>query len=495
MGMFGMGRAFSSRFQVGAPVCRPGRMMTPMPPMARMPMARGPIFMMGMPGPAPHHCHAKGMLISGGIGFGLGALFGWLTRKNQPPQAYGPQAYGPQPYGPQPYGPQGNPQELQNLQTLYGSKYQIVQNPNGTYTVAKDGQTVLDDATYDQVIDAMKNGQGTSTPSSVPGAGTGTPTTTGAGNTEVEDDAGGKGTGVEDPSKNGSGNKDVKAAGSGSETGGASGVETPGQDDGGNTTVKGSEGNSGAAGVNGSEKGSGTEEAGNGKQDGHVVEAGDNLWNIAKAHLKEKNGVNPTNAEILAETKRLMEVNGLNFADNNGKVLIRPGDFIKYGDSTPEVKSKGNEPAERSKQPQKGNMKDSIYTAKNSDFITKDKDGNLHYYDKDGNEMSETEFRGKHNTINITNIKNGGYSSQKDTRVQGDSGCWAEKNGDGWNYFRPDGSSMTAEEVQKEDPKLWNQAGWYAPLKLAEEPKKQDVDFTKPNNWDNVRLGKQWGQE
>ena len=492
MGMFGMGRAFSSRFQVGAPVCRPGRMMTPMPPMARMPMARGPIFMMGMPGPAPHHCHAKGMLISGGIGFGLGALFGWLTRKNQPQQAYGPQAYGPQQYGPQPYGPQGNPQELQNLQTLYGSKYQIVQNPNGTYTVAKDGQTVLDDATYDQVIDAMKNGQGTITPSSVPGAGTGTPTTTGAGNTEVEDDAGGKGTGVEDPSKNGSGNKDVKAAGSGSETGGASGVETPGQDDGGNTTVKGSEGNSGAAGVNGSEKGSGTEEAGNGKQDGHVVEAGDNLWNIAKAHLKEKNGVNPTNAEILAETKRLMEVNGLNFADNNGKVLIRPGDFIKYGDSTPEVKSKGNEPADKGAAEEEkiydgGTLPEVVVEAKRptKEAIAKRRatqeqlgDNFEVSYTKDGKNIEIRDKDG--NLVELTN---------------GKTGCYAIKNGDKYTYYDANGNEISEEEVQKKDPNLWNQAGWYAPLKLAEEPKKQDVDFTKPNNWDNVRLGKQWGQE
>ena len=494
MGMFGMGRAFSSRFQVGAPVCRPGRMMTPMPPMARMPMARGPIFMMGMPGPAPHHCHAKGMLISGGIGFGLGALFGWLTRKNQPqqpygPQAYGPQAYGPQQYGPQPYGPQGNPQELQNLQTLYGSKYQIVQNPNGTYTVAKDGQTVLDDATYDQVIDAMKNGQGTITPSSVPGAGTGTPTTTGAGNTEVEDDAGGKGTGVEDPSKNGSGNKDVKAAGSGSETGGASGVETPGQDDGGNTTVKGSEGNSGAAGVNGSEKGSGTEEAGNGKQDGHVVEAGDNLWNIAKAHLKEKNGVNPTNAEILAETKRLMEVNGLNYADNNGKVLIRPGDFIKYGDSTPEVKSKGNEPADKGAAEEEkiydgGTLPEVVVEAKRptKEAIAKRRatqeqlgDNFEVSYTKDGKNIEIRDKDG--NLVELTN---------------GKTGCYAIKNGDKYTYYDANGNEISEEEVQKKDPNLWNQAGWYAPLKLAEEPK---TDYTAPNNWDNVRLGKQWGQE
>lgn len=65
----------------------------------------------------------------------------------------------------------------------------------------------------------------------------------------------------------------------------------------------------------------------------HTVVKGDNVWNIAKAHLKEihKDDANykPTNAEILKHTKELMAANKLHYEADNYRVLIRPGDKLK----------------------------------------------------------------------------------------------------------------------------------------------------------------------
>ena len=64
----------------------------------------------------------------------------------------------------------------------------------------------------------------------------------------------------------------------------------------------------------------------------HVVVKGDNVWNIAKQHLKEMNpdpNYKPTNAEILKHTQELMELNQLKFEPDGYVVLIRPNDRIK----------------------------------------------------------------------------------------------------------------------------------------------------------------------
>ena len=147
MGMYGDSIAYFNRYKSNGYVLpRQGKAI----PMARVPLARTPIVFAA---PA-HHCCGGGIkplaaFLSGGIGFGLGALFGWLTRRNQPAVSYAPQGgmggYGN--YGG--YGTQPAANGLQNLQYLYGSKYNIVQNADGTYTVAtKDGQTKLEKATY-----------------------------------------------------------------------------------------------------------------------------------------------------------------------------------------------------------------------------------------------------------------------------------------------------------------------------------------------------------
>ena len=59
------------------------------------------------------------------------------------------------------------------------------------------------------------------------------------------------------------------------------------------------------------------------------VKLGDNVWNIAKKHLKEQNGVKPTNAEILKHTKEIMELNGLEFEADGKLVIIKPGQELK----------------------------------------------------------------------------------------------------------------------------------------------------------------------
>lgn len=61
----------------------------------------------------------------------------------------------------------------------------------------------------------------------------------------------------------------------------------------------------------------------------HKVKLGDNVWNIAKNHLKEQNGVKPTNAEILKHTKEIMELNNLEFEADGKLVIIKPGQELK----------------------------------------------------------------------------------------------------------------------------------------------------------------------
>lgn len=65
----------------------------------------------------------------------------------------------------------------------------------------------------------------------------------------------------------------------------------------------------------------------------HDVKAGDNVWNIAKKHLKDihkdDESYRPSNNEIAKHTKELMEINNLKYEKDNYRVIINPGDKIQ----------------------------------------------------------------------------------------------------------------------------------------------------------------------
>lgn len=55
------------------------------------------------------------------------------------------------------------------------------------------------------------------------------------------------------------------------------------------------------------------------------VKKGDNVWNIAKKELGEK----ASNADIAKRTEEIMKLNNLEYANDKGLVIIKPGDQIK----------------------------------------------------------------------------------------------------------------------------------------------------------------------
>lgn len=69
------------------------------------------------------------------------------------------------------------------------------------------------------------------------------------------------------------------------------------------------------------------------KTNEYTVKKGDNVWNIAKAQLIERNiedkNYMPTNKEILKEVHKIMKVNGLKFEEDNYHVMIKPNDKLK----------------------------------------------------------------------------------------------------------------------------------------------------------------------
>lgn len=67
-------------------------------------------------------------------------------------------------------------------------------------------------------------------------------------------------------------------------------------------------------------------------QKDYVVKKGDNVWNIAKQHLKDMNtdpNYKPTDAEILKHTKELMDLNKLEFEADGYHVMIKPDEKLK----------------------------------------------------------------------------------------------------------------------------------------------------------------------
>ena len=69
------------------------------------------------------------------------------------------------------------------------------------------------------------------------------------------------------------------------------------------------------------------------ENDEYIVKKGDNIWNIAKRNLIEKNKDDknyiPSDKEILAETKRIVDKNNLKFEDDNYHLVIKPGDRLQ----------------------------------------------------------------------------------------------------------------------------------------------------------------------
>lgn len=95
------------------------------------------------------------------------------------------------------------------------------------------------------------------------------------------------------------------------------------------------------------------------------------------------------------------------------------------------------------------------HKAKNGDYVKQDKNGNYKFYNKNGQAMTEAEFRKQHPTINVSNIRAGGYSSQKGTRIKGSEGRYAEKSGNGYKYYSAQGMELKADYIKKKDPKLY----------------------------------------
>ncbi|MCI1273723.1 MAG: hypothetical protein LKG27_04735 [Clostridiaceae bacterium] len=61
----------------------------------------------------------------------------------------------------------------------------------------------------------------------------------------------------------------------------------------------------------------------------YIVKKGDNVWNIAKAHLTEKNGVKPTDKEIMEEVNVIMKDNQLEWEKDHYHVMIHPKDKLE----------------------------------------------------------------------------------------------------------------------------------------------------------------------
>lgn len=61
----------------------------------------------------------------------------------------------------------------------------------------------------------------------------------------------------------------------------------------------------------------------------YEVKKGDNLWNICKKELKEKNGEDPTGAQIIARIGEVMDKNGLHWEEDHCHVMIYPKQKLK----------------------------------------------------------------------------------------------------------------------------------------------------------------------
>lgn len=433
---------YGSRFQMGG--------LLP-PPMMRAPMARGGmtnIFMMG--GMPPSHCHcgndaAGAAAIGGGVGLLTGLLVGWLNRnKQQTVVQYAP-TVGYSGGGGYIQQPQtlSSTQQCTNLKTLYQKKgYDIVDNGDGTFSATDKNGNNVGRGSYDEMQEILgkKNDNAPGTTDTT-GDTTGktkdttTPTTDGKGNVkpgEVDDEKDKK-DGVNDSDKNKTTTDNTqkgKMVPADSKTDKKDGTvddtdnndETKAGTTNGGSSTKGT-GSTGR--TRGTGSASGTKKSGNAKPTKYTSSAG-------------------RRAERGADGKWHY------YAKDNTELKE---DFISKND--PELWAKTN--------PKYASKKASIHTAENGAYITRDDKKRLHYFDEKGKAVTEKEFKGKHNKINTTSIKQGEYSSKHPRIVDKKTGRWAERGKDGtWHYYATDGTELNSDYVKRVNPALTNGVAKYS---------------------------------
>lgn len=423
MGIIGQSNAMHNRFAMGGGFMPPART-----PMAR-PMMSGPIFVMGgFEQPSHCHCGEKAALWGGLIGGGLGILAGLFGRKQQAVQ-YAP-GYGGGYSGGGIQQPLTSAQQLTNLKTLYGDKgYAIVDNGDGTFSATKGGNNI-GRGSYEDMQKLLGESNDKTNNSTTAKDNTGTTTVTdgsgakdkvgGTTTTTVSDDD----KKVDDDKKDDTKTGDAAKKDSTTKTDDKSKTgETVTTDD--DSSTKPTDDGSKAKGTSSAGKTRGTGSASGAKQSGNTQ---------------------PTT--YTSSTGRYAKKG----ADGKWHYYAKDGTELNenhISKNDPELWAKTN--------PKYASKKNAVYTTYKGDYATKDDQKRLHYFDRNGKPITEKEFKKAHNTVNTTNIKQGGYSSQKGHRVASKTGRWAERGQDPkWHYYAKDGTELNEAHIKKNDPELWN---------------------------------------
>ena len=321
-------------------------------------------------------------------------------------------------------------QQLTNLKTLYGDKgYAIVDNGDGTFSATKGGNNI-GHGSYEDMQKLLGESNDKTNNSTTAKDNTGSTTVTdgsgakdkvgGTTTTTVSDDD----KKVDDDKKDDTKTGDAAKKDSTTKTDDKSKTgETDTTDD--DSSTKPTDGGSKAKGTGSAGKTRGTGSA---------------------SGVKKSGNTQPTT--YTSSTGRYAKKG----ADGKWHYYAKDGTELNenhISKNDPELWAKTN--------PKYASKKNAIYTTKKGDYATKDDQGRLHYFDRNGKPITEKEFKKAHNTVNTTNIKQGGYSSQKGHRVASKTGRWAEKGQDGkWHYYAKDGTELKGDHISKKDPELWN---------------------------------------